>query len=921
MTSFGEALSRQIDQRGRAEALVRLGACSDGPKVGQAGSQLRSFLSGVAEAAPYLARLMERHDVDAVLERPEDDALGTRFLSDIDAGDAARDLRRAKEQAHLALALGDLSGLWSMSKVTADLSDFADAAVEAALRSASTEVPGDAQGGSVSGITLIAMGKLGARELNYSSDIDLIAVFDAERMDVPAASRLGAKGVAVRIVQRLASILSDRTADGYVFRTDFRLRPDPSSTSVAVSLAQAERYYEQYGQNWERAAHIKARACAGDRDVGDAYLAMIRPFVWRRTLDYWALSDVRAIKAQIHAKVGNPDIRVPGGDVKLGPGGIREVEFFAQTQQLILGGRDPSLRVRGTLDALRALSAAGHVAPDVAANLATDYTTLRDVEHRIQMRQDEASQTLPAEEAHRRPVATLFGEEDLAAFDAGIAATLHRIHDTYADLFEVPGAEQVAPGSLVFTGVDDDPRTVGTLNGMGFSDAGAIIGAVRGWHQGTLAATRSVRARELLTALVPHILAAAARTDDPDTAFARMSQLLAGLPSGVQLFSLFTAHPEALEDVVTLCAASPMLAQQLSGRPSLVEALLGDDEPPVFPNEPSLEGAMDAARRVVSEGRLRHAAELTLGRADPDAVGAALSDLADGAVTLLSEKVRDALRASGVDLPPFCILAFGRLGVRSLTVTSDLDLVFVYDGPPEASEAVLKRVRRLVAALSAPTGQGVLYEIDMKLRPSGGAGPAAVSLSAFNRYHHEAAWMWEAMALTKARVILTEGDLGTEVEAVIEDVLAKPRDPAEVAAAVRDMRGRLLEGQPPRSPLDVKRIEGGLTDTDFLAQYLALTRQVGAERPPRATRAALAYHADAGALSADLAAQVGRAHSLFEAVAQYSRATFGAVPPAALTAPQERRLRQLPGIDGSVLEEVEAAAAAVRAALDVVLPS
>ena len=900
MPSLREEIERRLTD-GPGAALARRGGAPtpDG------------FLRGVAACAPYLGKLLDRHGDDLLAADP--DEAWADLLREVGAAppdEARTTLRRAKGRAALHLALLDLSGVRGMREVTAALSDFADACIAAALRSAWNEA-GHETGPAASGLGVLALGKLGARTLNYSSDVDLVLAYDPARL--PDAGRAGPRGLAAKVTQRLVSILSDQTAEGYVFRTDLRLRPDPSSSAPAVSLAQAERYYEAYGQNWERAAYIKARGCAGDEAVTSAYLGIVRPFVWRRTLDFAALADIRAVKAQIHAKVGSPEIRAAGGDVKLGPGGIREVEFFVETQQLILGGRDPALRVPGTLDALAALARAEHVEREDADALAGAYRFLRDTEHRIQMRFDEASQTVPKDEEARRDLAILMNGET-GSFDAALEAALHAVHDRYAALFEPPGPDDAPPGSLVFTGVDDDPRTVATLTRMGFTRPSEAIGIVRRWHQGSLAATRSVRARELLTGLVPRILAACAEADDADAALGATGRFLSQLPQGLSLFSLFVAHPEVLDDVVALCAASPDLAQRLGKRPALVDGLLTEDgeAPPPLPEGLGLEQTMDEVRWQVGGERVRLAARLALGRGDPYEAGADLTTLAESATrALLAAAAREGTRRGEAPGPPLAILGFGRLGTRSLTAHSDLDVVFVYDGEPSEAGRVLRRVRRLVAALSAPTAAGVLYEVDMRLRPSGGAGPAAVTLEALDRYYAQTAQGWEAMALTKARVLWAEGGVGDKVEASVAGRLRSGWVAERIGADARAMRARLAAEHPPRGPLDVKRMPGGGTDLDFAVQVLSLGDAHEA-RPPLSTPDALAWHAEHGRITPDEAEMMLHVHRLFEGVVQYGRATHGSAPLPVPRGVHAARLAQLTGTDEDIEAALATASRAVR---------
>ncbi|MEM9233438.1 MAG: bifunctional [glutamine synthetase] adenylyltransferase/[glutamine synthetase]-adenylyl-L-tyrosine phosphorylase, partial [Pseudomonadota bacterium] len=358
------------------------------------------FLEGVGHLCPFLGRLMTREKTrkERVLAASPQNSFAA-LLPDPEAASLPLDelklhLRKARNDIALGVALADLAKIFSLDEVTETLSRLGDSSVRIALEGAARTT---AQLRGVSfeseptlhhGVAIIAMGKLGARELNYSSDIDLVAVYDPERAGLSPESRLDAKALAIKTVQAMVDILSEQTTEGFVFRTDLRLRPNPGATNVAVAISAAERYYEEYGQNWERAAFIKARPCAGDLEVCDVFEKMIRPFVWRRTLDFGAVADIHAVKKQIHAEKGRPDLEVPGADVKLGPGGIREIEFFAQTQQLLLGGRDPSLRSRRTLEAINALAQARHIDEETAARLTENYSYLRSVEHRLQMKED-----------------------------------------------------------------------------------------------------------------------------------------------------------------------------------------------------------------------------------------------------------------------------------------------------------------------------------------------------------------------------------------------------------------------------------------------------------------------------------------------------------------------------------------------------
>ncbi|HEX2760624.1 MAG TPA: hypothetical protein VHM27_08925, partial [Rhizomicrobium sp.] len=493
------------------------------------------------------------------------------------------ELRSAKRAAALAIALADIGGLWPLEEVTGALTRFAYACVQGALRfllrqAAALHGMAEKNGAvleATTGLTVLAMGKYGAHELNYSSDIDLVVFYDAERF--PFAKRGDARGAAVDIVRGLVKLIAETTSDGYVFRTDLRLRPDAGATQVAISLDAAEAYYENLGQNWERAAMIKARPCAGDPETGAAFKEMIAPFIWRRNLDFAAIEDIQSIKRQIHAHAGHSEVAVAGHNIKLGRGGIREIEFFAQTQQLILGGRHPGLRTASTLASLAALAVNGTIAPETAADLTRAYRYLRMLEHRLQMIEDEQTHTVPKSEEGVAHVACFMGHDDAQDFRAALTGILETVQGHYARLFQRETDLADSHGSLVFTGVEDDPETLETLRAMGFGAPSQVAGTIRGWHHGRIRAMRSARARELLTKLTPAILKSLAATADPDSAFLQFDRFLSNLPSGVQLFSLFLARPEFLTLLAKVVGSAPRLATHLGRTPATLDALLDTD--------------------------------------------------------------------------------------------------------------------------------------------------------------------------------------------------------------------------------------------------------------------------------------------------------------------------------------------------------
>ncbi|HEX2760153.1 MAG TPA: bifunctional [glutamine synthetase] adenylyltransferase/[glutamine synthetase]-adenylyl-L-tyrosine phosphorylase, partial [Rhizomicrobium sp.] len=684
-----------------------------------------------------------------------------------------------------------------------------------------------------------------AFELNYSSDVDLVVFYDTRRF--PLEKRGDPRPAAVDIVRGLVRLLSETTVDGYVFRVDLRLRPDAGATQVAISTDAALDYYEAMGQNWERAAMIKARACAGDPETGATFLKNLHPFIWRRHLDFAAIEDIQSIKRQIHAHAGHGEIRVPGHNIKLGRGGIREIEFFAQTQQLILGGRHPGLRQPATQQALDALVAEGRVEPQVGEALKRDYRYLRSLEHRLQMVEDQQTHALPDSEAGLAHIACFMGYDSPADFHADLTSVLENVQGHYARLFESAPDLAGAEGNLVFTGVEEDPETLNTLTAMGFRQAAHVSAAIRGWHHGRIRAMRSQRARELLTKLAPSILKALSITADPDVAFTQFDRFLSNLPSGVQLFSLFLARPHFLELLAKIVGSAPRLATYLARHPVIMDALLDAEFLSRLPSRAELDKALaaamgksyeevlDGARRFAREAVFRVGVQIVEGVAKADAAGPALAAIAESVIAGLLPKVEAELAASAGRVPGagFAVVAMGKLGGREMTASSDLDLVFVYDVPQgvEASDGpkplspslyFARLAQRLIAALTTPTAAGALYEVDMRLRPTGNKGPVAVSLKGFSEYHARESWTWEHMALTRARVIAGPPVLAAKVGGEIRKRLTQWRDAKTIIADARDMRARMAETFPGRNRWDLKHAPGGLVDIEFIAQTLQL---------------------------------------------------------------------------------------------------
>lgn len=761
-------------------------------------------------------------------------------------------LRRAKMRCSLLTAVADISHLWGLDQVTGVLSRFAEESTEAAidymLKKAHEKGELSSPRKEDSGLIVLAMGKLGARALNYSSDIDLILFFNPEK--TPYTGGVTAQLFFNKLAQELTRILEDRTADGYVFRVDLRLRPDPASTPPVVSVPAAENYYETVGQNWERAALIKARAIAGDREAARIFLEWLSPFIWRRYLDYASIQDIHSIKRQIESKAGNTlPQSLLGYNVKLGHGGIREVEFFAVTQQLIWGGKQPKLRSIRTGETLQNLTDAGKMKQSACDELIEAYGFYRTVEHRLQMVEDAQTHSLPTDPAEMEAFAKFMGFESPQAFDRALSTRLRLVQRHYSQLFHgAPSlANPIEGGSLVFTGTNNDPETVKTMQRMGFENGENISEIIRGWHHGRRSATRTKRARELITELTPAMLAAFSGTPYPDQAFARFDEFLSKLPSSIQIFSLFYAKPELLDVIAEIMGGYPYIAENLSRKPELLDYLLSTDFYLSLPPKEilitqlqdeigatsNLEDVLNHVRRFTHDRQFRIGIQLIKNKILIQDVGKVLSDVADAVLTVLQDRILAEFKEKhgSFEGGNFAILAFGKLGSRELTFGSDLDLVFIYDVKESdnhtadltVNEYFARVGRRIITGITAMTREGTLYEIDTRLRPSGKDGPVASSFSSFSKYYDEgAAWTWETMALTRARVITGSASFRHKIKQFVLATLAKPRELPQLKKHVSDMRERIEKEHPGKSPLDIKYVPGGMIDLEFLAQYLQL---------------------------------------------------------------------------------------------------
>ncbi len=911
----------RASRQGRAEVaawLSSIGRTASGKAIATLVAEhppLTKVLGGIAGSAPYLWELVRADPARLprlLTSDPEVELAallaGMRKAAAAAKGSAAlmRVLRRAKAEAALVIALADIGGVWPVARVTAALTEVAENALGAAVRHLLGDAaargklvardPDDPVAGS--GYVVLAMGKMGGYELNFSSDIDLMVFFD------PAAGALApdveAAPFYVRVTRELVKLLQERTADGYVFRVDLRLRPDPASTQIAIATEAALAYYESRGQNWERAALIKARPCAGDLATGERFLRDLSPFIWRKYLDYAAVADVHAMKQQIHAYRGHGEIAVEGHNIKLGRGGIREIEFFVQTQQLIAGGRHADLRGRQTVAMLGALAAGGWIDGAARDELAGAYDFLRRVEHRLQMMADEQTHTLPADREALQAFARFLGLKNRDEFAAILLAHLRAVEKHYVKLFESAPSLLAQQQNLSFAFEGDAGReTLDRLVEIGFRRPRELAAAVQRWQEGAYRALRSEQVRGILLELVPVIVDQFARSESPDAAFASFDQFLAGLRPGSRLLPLLRQNPELIRFVALILGVAPRLADILAQHPHVIDPLIDPTFFGALPdarrleaelaraldNSRGYEDMLDAIRLFGQEHMFLIGARILSGSLSAEQAGDVFATLADVLIRAVHARVEADFAAvhGRIRGHQTAILALGRLGAREMTASSDLDLIVVYDFDADNPNSDGKRplyggqyfarlTQRLISALTARTNYGVLYEVDMRLRPSGRSGPLATHISGFVDYQQSEAWTWEHMALTRARVVSAPAAFKARIEAAVGEVLRRRRDAHAVAADVVEMRGAIATEKGDADPWDFKYAAGGLIDIEFVAQYLELVHAAASpEILDTSTARMLEKAARAGILKAEDADVLRPAVALFHDLTQILR--------------------------------------------------
>ncbi|GAA4219524.1 bifunctional [glutamine synthetase] adenylyltransferase/[glutamine synthetase]-adenylyl-L-tyrosine phosphorylase [Sphingomonas endophytica] len=775
-----------------------------------------------ARFAPFLDGLIAREAVTAAALAAEALPVGKR-------------LRLERRELALRVAEGDLAGRLDLTGVTAALTDFADSALDRAITAAIAERTPEA---TPQGFVAIALGKQGSRELNYSSDIDPILLYDPRTL--PHRAREDVADAAVRIGRRVLELLQARDADGYVLRVDLRLRPSPEATPIVIPIDAAIAYYESQALPWERAAFIRARVAAGDRALGQRFLDTIRPFIWRRSLDFGAVGEILDITRRIRDHHAQGQAFGPGYDLKRGRGGIREIEFFAQIHQLIHGGRDATLRAPATRDALAALAAAGRIDPEDAHALTAAYTLLRTIEHRIQMIDDRQTHALPTGEGLDR-VARLHGLTDGAALLDLLRPHVERVAATFDRLAPAPTA--AVP--------HEAGRLADYLAAAGFAETDDAARRIVAWREARYPALRSGAAQSALEAVLPGLVEALAQAPVPLLALNRLDRLLERLPSAINIFRLLEARPALATLLAEILSHAPTLAEALARRPDLLDGLIDasafdpvGDVPTLMAQmratEPGADyqAVLDHVRRVVGDRQFALGAQIVAGRADPLEVAAGYARVAEAAVAVLTAATIAPFEEAHGRVPggELVILALGRLGGAALTHASDLDLIYLFTGdftadsdgakPLGATLYFTRLAQRVTAALSVPTAAGPLYQVDTRLRPSGTQGPLVVSVDSFARYQREEAWTWEHMALTRARAIYGSPAARGAVEAIVARVLGGERAKHDIAGDAAAMRAEMAQHKPPQGPLDAKLLPGGLVDLEFAVHVAQLTRRI-----------------------------------------------------------------------------------------------
>ncbi len=805
----------------------------------------RSWQSAAATAArtsPFLCRLLA--DMPKLTDELAGSSAAAAFAKRLDRLKRARNkladkpaiakvLRRTRAEVALLVALADIAGHWSVMEAATALSLFAETAIDLALRAAIAPLLArrafNVATYEACGLACLALGKLGAAELNYSSDVDLIFLFD--EVVLTTANGDDPLELLLKVVRDFTDLLQTRDADGYVLRVDLRLRPDPNSTPAVLSMAAADIYYQSAALTWERAAFTRARAVAGDIKAGEAFLQRLSPWIWRRSLDFTAIRDIHDLRLHMADHFGQQEWQASGYDLKRGPGGIREVEFVLQMHQLIHGGRLPALRGNNTISGLQAIADAGLLPAKDVARLQDCYSWLRRSEHRLQMLEDAQTHVVPDDIDQRYALALLCGYRSVASFDKQLKTQCAQVHRIYARLTDAQGR--------VKSGLPrDDKSLTQWLCALGFSAQATPM--VQLWRTDRFRAMRTARAQEAMESLLPDFLTVLAKSPEPNILLARVNDLLERLPSGVQFLELLDTNRKLLDLLGRVLLHSPMLANRLAQHPDLLDAVFDSsffvppatsahmrDELAAVLGTARDEGQIDKVARWQAEKQFQIAVLLIDGLIDGRAAARAYAWIMDAIVVVVADIATSNFERSHgkIEGSALVILALGGWGGEAMMSQSDLDLVCLYTGGHDnslnlsATHYFNRLAQRVIGYLTAQTAYGPMADIDTRLRPSGHQGLLCVTVDSFIQYQREHAWTWEHLALTRARCIYGPGHDAVEKAAA---VLQAPANAQKMLQDVAEMRKDIATHKPPKGPLDFKLMQGGLIDIEFITQLYQL---------------------------------------------------------------------------------------------------
>ena len=794
-------------------------------------------------------------------------------------------LRQYRHREYLRIGLHDLIGAYTVDATWSELSELAAGAVECAYRWARQQVTtsyGELNhaGGTRAGFVVLGMGKLGGGELNFSSDIDLVYLYESDEGQSSGGpgGALPPRAYFTRVAELLTRALQEVTERGFAFRVDLRLRPDGINGPIVNSVSNALLYYESYGQTWERTALLKARPIAGTLELGERFLQEVRPFVFRRYLDYGTLEDMQRMKAQIEGHLARKSNE---WNVKLGRGGIREIEFIVQTMQLVHGGRDERVRCRPTLEALDRLARYRYLPEPDAASLAEAYRFLRNVEHKIQLVAQRQTHAVPRDEREQETLARRVGyrgEQARQQFWVDLSRNTGAVRGAFEKLFFQPAAERRAQvddtEQKILAALGDPEAALTFLASLGFHDPAQCYEHLLLLRDGPAHAPSSPRRRQVLFEILPAMFAAMRQAPHPDLALQNMASFVSAVGARTSFLMLLRENPGTMRMLVQLFATSQYLANQFIRHPELLDSLVRADLVRIRKAKDELaaelasaldaaedfEGKLDALRRFRNQEFLRIGINCVQDLLADEEVAEELTQLAEACLQAAVDlAVQQTLKRFELPRLPgrLVVLGLGKLGAAELNFNSDLDLIFVYDGGEAEPGAVTPHevftwlAQRLITVLQVPTKEGIVYRIDTRLRPSGHSGPLVSSLAAFRHYHEQSAQVWERQALIKARVVAGDDTLGHEVARVVDAFVYRAPLSREEVREIRRLRGRVERelAREGATHVNIKTGRGGLVDIEFLVQMLQL--YCGSTMPvlrQRATMAALDALAEAGVL-------------------------------------------------------------------------